>query len=275
GDISQFDMTLNNRDNFLLVDAHTMTWYSAYKILFTSPKVERFNEAVKWPGFTQYFMPVWDQEEIITLWALQYKNKKNNEDKELTLELVGSLLDKWGPIPRSVLLKWDDETYQKKYDNLIAQANLEQCINSIDNAGMPTNTISGKLVHLDVKSNFKEVVYRFASPMVSNILIQAYQTKTRSSVRDFIISSHEHPMVAGFRGNLFEDYAHLELQRGDVDEVNIKEMECNWFTALNEARKGYYNRPKSKTFASIDSFSLDNKTLDLYQITVSKNHGVK
>ncbi|CAG8838073.1 35029_t:CDS:2, partial [Racocetra persica] len=74
-------------------------------------------------------------------------------------------------------------------------------------------------------------------------------------VRNFVASSHEHPMIAGFRGNLFEDYAHLELQRG--------------------ARKEYYNRPKSKTFASIDSFSLDNKTLDLYQITVSENHGVK
>lgn len=72
---------------------------------------------------------------------------------------------------------------------------------------MSTDTISGRLVHLDAKSNLTEVV-------VSNILIQAYQTKTRSNVRDFIISSHEHPMVAGFRGNLFEDYIHLELQRG-------------------------------------------------------------
>ncbi|CAG8851240.1 2027_t:CDS:1, partial [Racocetra persica] len=145
-------------------------------------------EAVKWPGFTQYFMPVWDQEEIITLWALQYKNKENNEGKELTLELVGSLLDKWGPIPRSVLLKWDDKTYQEKYDNLIAKADLESCMNSIDKAGMPIDTVSGRLVHLDVKSRFTKVVYRFASPMVSNTLIQAYQTKTRSSVRDFIIS---------------------------------------------------------------------------------------
>jgi len=47
------------------------------------------------------------------------------------------------------------------------------------------------------------------------------------------------------------------------------------FMTLNEARKEYYNRPKSRTFASIDSFSLDNNDLALYQITVSKNYGVK
>ena len=112
GDIYKFDMTLNNRDNFLLVDAQALTFkYKAYMILFTSPKMERFNEAVKWPGFMKYFMPIWDQEEIFTLWDLQYKNKKNDEGEEFTLELVGELLDKWGPIPLLVLLKWDDKTY--------------------------------------------------------------------------------------------------------------------------------------------------------------------
>ncbi|CAG8443324.1 14649_t:CDS:2 [Cetraspora pellucida] len=269
------------------VDEQALTTkYKAYMILLTS-KMECFNEAVKWPGFTQYFMPVWDQEEIITLWALQYKDKKNYEDKELTLELVGELLEKWGPIPRSVLLKWDDMTYQNKYDNLIATSDLKKCRNSIDKSGMPTDTNSGRLVHLDVNSDFTKVVYCFASSRVSHLMIHAYETKTKIDVRNFVASSHEHPMIARFRGNLFEYYAHLELQRGgkfrmrclndnsEVNEINIKEMKCNWFTTLNEACKEYYNRPKSKTFASVDSFSLDNKTLDLYQITVSENHGVK
>ncbi|CAG8845721.1 34028_t:CDS:2, partial [Racocetra persica] len=58
GDSLQFYETLNNPNNFLLVDAQALTFqYNAYMILLTSPKVERFNEAVKWPGFTQYFMP--------------------------------------------------------------------------------------------------------------------------------------------------------------------------------------------------------------------------
>src|SRR6185369_17922883 len=100
--------------------------------------------------------------------------------------------------------------------------------------------------------------------------------------------SDEFPKIAGFRGNLFEDVAHRELQNGgtfrirclnndnsEVIEKNIEKLECNWFMSLKEAHKEYYNRPKSKTFASIDSFSLNDKTLALYQITVSTNHGMK
>jgi len=41
-------------------------------ILFTSPKMERFNEAVKWLGFTQYYMSIWEHDEITMFWALQY-----------------------------------------------------------------------------------------------------------------------------------------------------------------------------------------------------------
>ncbi|CAG8629894.1 1532_t:CDS:1 [Ambispora gerdemannii] len=288
GNFSLFDKMLGNSDNFYIADAHTMTRCEAYKILLTSPKAERFNEAVKWNGFTQYYMPVWELEEITALWTLLYKGKKNKEGKEFTFELFGSLLDRWGPIPRSVLLKWDDETYQKKFNRLIDETDLEGCMNSIDREGMPKDTISGRLVHLDVDSTFTEVVYRFASPMVSNSIIQKYETKTKTKVRDFIMSSHEYSTGAGFRGNLFEDLAHKELQRGimfrirclnddnsEITERHIQKLECNWFMTLNEAHKEHYNRPKSKTFASIDSFSLDNNTLALYQITVSKNHGIK
>jgi len=142
GNISQFGITLNNPDNFLLIDAQALTCpYSAYMILLTSPRVERFNEAIKWTGFTEYFMPVWDQEEITMLWTLQYKNKKNYEDKELTLKLLETLLEKWGPVPRSVLSKWDDKTYQQKYQKLIDEADLESCVNSIDKSGMPAGVL--------------------------------------------------------------------------------------------------------------------------------------
>ncbi|CAG8841650.1 34019_t:CDS:2, partial [Gigaspora margarita] len=101
-----------------------------------------------------------------------------------------------------------------------------------------------------------------------------YETKTRRSARDLIMCSHEFPKFAGFRGNIFEDFAHKELQRGgkfrirclnndssEIAEIDIKELEYNWFMSLNKARKGSYNRPISKTFASIDSFSLNDETL--------------
>ncbi|CAG8850972.1 1536_t:CDS:1, partial [Racocetra persica] len=128
GDALQFYETLNNPNNFFLVDSQALTFkYKAYMILFTSPKTERFNEAVKWTGFNEYFMPIWDQEEIFTLWDLQYKNKKNKNGEEFTLKLFDELLGKWGPIPRSVLSKWDSKAYQNKFDSLIDNSDLETC----------------------------------------------------------------------------------------------------------------------------------------------------
>ncbi|CAG8532928.1 10980_t:CDS:2 [Cetraspora pellucida] len=287
GDISLFRRTLDSPDNFLIVDAQTLeVEYTAYTILLTSPRGERFNEAIKWSGFSKYFMSVWETDEMFTLWNHIYKTQKNHKGEEFTYKLYKSLLEMWGPIPRSVLLKWKDDQ-QVIFKQLIINADLEKCMNSFDKDGMPTDSISGRLVHIYVKSNFSVPLYRFASPMISNELIRRYPDKARRSVRNFITSSYKHPMATGFRGNLFEDYSHLELQKGGKFRVrclndnseakvrHIKEMECKWFSTLGDAHKEFYNRPILKTFASIDSFSLDNNTLNLYQMTVSGEHGMK
>ncbi|CAG8752473.1 14604_t:CDS:2 [Gigaspora margarita] len=185
GDICQFDKTLKNEKNFYIADVLTVKKYSAYKILITSLKVERFNEMLN--------------DQVLFNTSCQFGIKKKSSRSGIRIKKI---------------MKAKKLTLELKYDNLIVKAELEKCIISNDNAGMSTDTISGRLVHLDAKSNLTEVV-------VSNILIQAYQTKTRSNVRDFIISSHEHPMIAGFKGNLFEDYIHLELQRGGKFSVRF------------------------------------------------------
>ncbi len=78
GDCHQFCDALYNHNNFYLVDAQVLESQNAYMLHFTSPKKERFNEAVKSPGFTMYFMPIWDQEEIFTLWSEAFKDKKDS-----------------------------------------------------------------------------------------------------------------------------------------------------------------------------------------------------
>ncbi|CAG8815149.1 2097_t:CDS:1, partial [Racocetra persica] len=92
-------------------------------------------------GFSEYFMPIWDQKEFKTLWDLQYKNKKNKNGEEFTHELFDELLGKWGPIPRSVLSKWDNKTYQNKFDKLIESSDLETCMKSINSSGVFGETL--------------------------------------------------------------------------------------------------------------------------------------
>ncbi|CAG8468852.1 19340_t:CDS:2 [Cetraspora pellucida] len=190
GDALQFYEMLNNPNNFFLVDSQALTFkYKAYMILFTSPKMERFNEAVKWPGFMKYYMPIWDQKEIFTLWDLQYKNKKNKNDEEFTY--------KWGPIFRSVLLKWDNMSFQNEFNNLIDKADLKICVDSIDIYGMLTNTASGRLIHLEIISNFTEVVHCPASSKVFDTMIEKYLNSQRTNVHNLITSSDD-PVTAVF-----------------------------------------------------------------------------
>ncbi|KAF0480809.1 crinkler CRN family protein [Gigaspora margarita] len=288
GDIYQFDVTLNDPKNFLLVDAQPLRFlYEAYKILLTSPKTGRYDEAIKWPGFCKYFMPVWSLEEINILWAAIYEGQKTDTGKVFTRELFGTLLDRWGPIPRSVLVKWNDDSYQSEYEQLISKIDYDKFMNSINTSGIPEDAVSGRLVYLEVDISFTNAVYRFASREVYNKITKNYEHKMRKNARDLILSCDRLPKINGFRGNLFEDFAHLELQRGGtfrvrclnnnskIIEKKINKLSANIFTTLDEARKECYNIPKSKTFASIDSFSLDKNDLALYQITVSKTHGIK
>ncbi|CAG8709748.1 22047_t:CDS:2, partial [Gigaspora rosea] len=206
---------------FLLIDAQPLKFlYEAYMVLLTSPKAERYDKAIKWPGLPKAF------------------------------------LDRRGPIPRSVLAKWDDESYQAVYEQIVAEVDYEKCLNSINKFGMPEDAIR-----------------------VHNKIIRDYEYKIRRDVRDFVMCCDGFSNVSGFRGNLFEVLPTWSYKGNDGDskitEKKLKKLECNVFTTLNEVNKERYNKPNSKTFASIDSFSLDNNDLALFQIMVSKNHGVK
>ncbi|CAG8572241.1 8331_t:CDS:2, partial [Racocetra persica] len=105
-----------------------------------------------------------------------------------------TLLEKWDSIPRSVPLKWDDELYHKEYQQLINEANLD--------------------------STFTSAIYQVASPLVSNKIIQEYELKTRRSAQDLIMNSHEFPKFAGFHENIFEDFAHRELQKDGLKDLD-------------------------------------------------------
>ncbi|CAG8553386.1 10183_t:CDS:2 [Funneliformis caledonium] len=294
GDRHKFHNALHDHSNFYLVEAQVLEEQKAYMLHFTSPKSERFNEAVKSQGFTTYFMPIWDQEEIFTLWFEAFKDKKDSNGQEFVFQIVKNLLSKWGPIPRSVLAKWNDETYQNQYSGLVAKVDLEKCIDSINNEGMPKgDSISEKIVHLDMHSGFTNMTYHFATNELASRLIDEYENKTRNSIRNFIVCGRDFPETASFRGHLFEDYSHRKLSKGGsfkvrclkenddsdiikITEKIITERKNNFYTTLEDIRKDFYNRPRSKSNISIDSFVYeDDNALVLYQITISTNHGIK
>ncbi|CAI2174198.1 6219_t:CDS:2, partial [Funneliformis geosporum] len=293
GHFNCFRSIASERKNFYLVDAQVPEGCSAYTILLTSPKQDLFNNFIKPYGFTKYYMPIWDHNEIITLWNACYENIMNTRDERFTLEIVETLMGMWGPIPRSILENWDDALYnEKEFETLIHEIDLKNCMKSVNEAGMSKNSASGRLIHIHVGPNFTDKHYQFASSLVSHTLINLYEKQLGNDLRDLITCSSNQSPIASYRGNLFEDIAHKELSKGgrfrirelkkgvnttEIKDKEVEKLEYNWFTTMKHVREDCYNRPKSKIFETIDSFSLEkcDRTLALYQITVSMNHGIK
>ncbi|GBB85883.1 hypothetical protein RclHR1_12330004 [Rhizophagus clarus] len=292
GGIAQFYDSISNKNNYYIVDAQKPEKSSAYVILLTSPKAELYNSIWKSEGITKYYMPIWNDEEIITLWNIRYKEMKDENGDTFTYEKLEMLMGRWGLIPR-ILRKWKDDLYSEtEFDKLINEVDLMKCLKSVNEEGMSKDSASGRLIHIIVEPNFRKYKFCFASSFVSDSLINAYERYHHSSVRDFLQSSYSEPKASGLRGNLFEDYAHRQLQKGGTfrireltkgvtsTEIMNKKMDklyYNWFDTLRDVDANSYNRPRSRIFESTDSFVFNSQenTLDLFQVTVSKAHGVK
>ncbi|RIA83132.1 hypothetical protein C1645_861334 [Glomus cerebriforme] len=145
-------------------------------------------------------------------------------------------------------------------------------------------------IHLDVDSSFTNVTYHFATNELASRLIDEYERKTSNNICNFIVCGHDFPETASFRGYFFKDYSHKKLYKDSsfkvqylkendnivITEKNIIERKNNFYAILEDIREDCYNRPKSKSNISVDSFVYeDDNALDLYQITILTNHGIK
>nr|CAG8433561.1 11315_t:CDS:2 [Entrophospora candida] len=100
---SCFYDTLFDEKAFYLVDSIVpVNNVIAYTLLFSSPRQERWNEFIKQEDVTLYYSPIWTPDEIWILWREQWKEK-------MTADRVQELMDRWGPIPRTIFDKRDNE----------------------------------------------------------------------------------------------------------------------------------------------------------------------
>jgi hypothetical protein len=170
-------------------------------------------------GITKYYMPIWNDGEIITLWNVHYKEMEDKIDNKFTYEKLEKLMGMWGLIPR-VLDKWNDELYNEtEFDKLINEVDLAKCLRSVNEEGMSKDSASGRLIHIIVEPDFKKYKFCFASSLVSDRLINAYERYQYSIIRDFLQSSFSEPKASALRGNIFENYAHRQLQKGGTFRI--------------------------------------------------------
>ncbi|CAG8540577.1 3895_t:CDS:2 [Funneliformis caledonium] len=137
----------------------------AYVILLTSPKAELYQSMWKSEG-----------------------NERRKCDR-FTCEKLEMLMGRWGLIPR-ILKKWKDELYgETEFDKLINEVDLVKCLRSVNEEGMSKDSASGRLIHIIVEPDFRKYKFCFASSLVSDSLIDAYERYQNSNIRDFLQSS--------------------------------------------------------------------------------------
>ncbi|CAG8500816.1 7102_t:CDS:2, partial [Paraglomus occultum] len=105
-DPDQIRAYLKNANNWYIVDSKKPNKASAKTILVCLPKKEIFKEFEKFPLSSTRYMTVWSYAEISKCKDKLYNHLQNN--------LVKTLFDKWGGIPRFVLEKATDSSHQSE-----------------------------------------------------------------------------------------------------------------------------------------------------------------
>lgn len=146
------------------------------------------------------------------------------------------------------------------------------------------DSICGKLIHLvPMNDTCTEAQLDWASLKISNFALSVLIQDDKDKARNLITSTTDVGVYGSLRGHLFENLAHecimlggkfrvRNLNDGSISEVSFPKRQMKRFTKVNEAEVEKYNVPNSKTFQSVDSIV---PPYDLFQMTVSRHHGIK
>ena len=192
----------------------------------------------------------------------------------------------WGGIPRYILQFTDIEDQQLLTDAVkeCSITDLASCMRDISKA----SKASHRLLHMSVNTNYTKGPVVFASSWVRDSLIQEYPQSEQQQVRAFMEASGGEPMVADFRGKLWEHHARRTLQGGgtflcrdlgDIDKepftIELEQYAASrgvWdSTDIAALENGAYGWCRNRTFPAIDVAVQPDK---LFQVTVSGDHGI-
>ena len=196
---------LTNLSTICLVDAIKPVTFQRF-VLVTSPKAQRYKEALKAPDVYRLCMSIWNEEELEKLWKLGFESVTKWRE----------YYDKWGGIPRSVFVKASPDE-QKQLDHRTSNVGIDHCIVRYN-----TDEISGIVLHIDVtqEGGYKDLQVRFASQYVEKKVIGYYCKKgIEQLIGKFIRGYEGESSFASTRGFLFEALAHRRLAGGGKFEV--------------------------------------------------------
>jgi hypothetical protein len=216
---------------------------------------------------------------------------------EVDEETMLKLTNRWGGIPRGVLEKWDDGTFQNSLEEAIG----EMTFNKLMTAGCAggetsgsTDLASDKIFHIKSDSTFQEKKLEWASSYVREKVMRRLDVAGKLELQQWLAHSAHDPEYGALRGLLFEAFVHSRFEQGESVSLKMRpldpkgavgETRSEWKVVETERfrkvknlasmRWGVYYLPMSKTEAAMDAFMVTGQSLVAMQITVAENHPVK
>ena len=266
-------------------------------IVLSSPNRARFKEFSK--AITSKFcMNPWDYNELIVVWEKMYSQVLSIKDVNKAYNLCGG-------IPRYVL-------EQNKEAGSVMNAAFDAIKNGIsslsqfiDSNQANDDKITYKILHLvsqdDTLSNAKLAI---ASSYVTERLFENLKKEEMDTAITFM-NNNQLSYTKSATGGIFELMAHKRIYEHGISDfrrcperkVNKTEMSANYssyklrplrfeplppfifgnlsyLNVSNADKFGRYYQPEVGNFKSIDSFTIRNNEVFLFQITVAKKHSV-
>ncbi|KAJ3123737.1 hypothetical protein HK098_001669 [Nowakowskiella sp. JEL0407] len=248
---------LNNRDNFLIVDAHDPPFVPVRTILVSSSIWSQIEKFANRPTAGRRCMSVWSWNKIYSLWYLKYL-------AEIPVELVLELCRKWGMIPRSVLGMAENNSYQADMHACVKNVDFRALEQSFSRIRYPPDIVNGEILHLICEPDYYTTRLVFASYYIAELILEEYETWSREGLRQLLRQKN----TPNFKETPKDQSLALD------STLEIPERITRTFKTLDDLdpSSGYYYMPLSNNFESINYIVFPNM---LFQITVGNKHGVK
>lgn len=263
-----YGWSLLKGDNTLyLVDGCTPMVVDAMTVLVTSPRLEIYDHFCRKRSCIgePLYLPVWSWEELLTLRDRCFPDTEVVKMKEV--------YDQYGGIARDVFIYTDQIIERKGGANdplvaAIARTVMDQILTS--KALGTEGDVSHRLFHA-VSSAPKYTLqgYDVASPYATDLLMTHLATANVRKLAEFTLFSSNEPLIGALRGFVFEYLAHKQLEVGGTFQIknlgiaHAEEtlvlpksvlVELDRVPVASDAVGGdWYLKPKSKTFAAVDS----------------------
>ena len=171
------------------------------------------------------------------------------------------------------------------------EAGVRATVASAGEESGATDTLSDKVLHMTT-GDYITVKLLWASEYIFEEFCKRQEAALHVELESFLTAASTSSTVASLRGLLFEPYVHRLFSKGgnfeyrDLDDENSPDkphsIRLNFtdtsvfrqLVDINSVQPNVYYRPSVGNLAAADSCAVVDKTLYIFQVTVSASHDV-